>query len=61
MDVIAETRSGIALAALQGFIIEYFSADDPEQVDDTFARFIDEFLLAPFEPTDRPLWRKSID
>jgi AcrR family transcriptional regulator len=47
---VAETRSRIALAALQGFIIEYFAADDPDHVDDTFARFIDEFLLAPFAP-----------
>jgi AcrR family transcriptional regulator len=48
---VAETRSRIALAAFQGFIIEYFTADDPDYVDDTFARFIDEFLLAPFTPT----------
>ncbi|KWX20970.1 TetR/AcrR family transcriptional regulator [Mycolicibacterium wolinskyi] len=51
---VAETRSRIALAAFQGFIIEYFTADDPAHVDDTFARFVDEFLLAPFEPARRP-------
>ncbi|MDV3126003.1 hypothetical protein M1247_13835 [Mycobacterium sp. 21AC1] len=45
---VAETRSRIALAAFQGFIIEFFSTEDPEHVDDTFARFVDEFLLAPF-------------
>lgn len=45
---VAETRSRIALAAFQGFIIEYFTAPDPTFVDDTFARFVDEFLLAPF-------------
>jgi len=50
---VAETRSRIALAAFQGFIIEYFTADDPAHVDDTFARFVDEFLLAPFEPENR--------
>ncbi|WP_231965565.1 MULTISPECIES: TetR/AcrR family transcriptional regulator [Mycobacteriaceae] len=50
---VAETRSRIALAAFQGFIIEYFTADDPAHVDDTFARFVDEFLLAPFEPGSR--------
>ncbi|WP_431241026.1 TetR/AcrR family transcriptional regulator (plasmid) [Mycolicibacterium aichiense] len=49
---VAETRSRIALAAFQGFIIEYFTAPDPRFVDDTFARFVDEFLLAPFIPVD---------
>lgn len=49
-DHVAETRSRIALAAFQGFIIEYFSAPDPTYVDETFARFVDEFLLAPWEP-----------
>lgn len=44
----AETRSRLALATFQGLIIEYFTADDPADVDDTFTRFIDEFLLAPF-------------
>jgi AcrR family transcriptional regulator len=55
---VAETRSRIALAALQGFIIEYFTADDPDHVDNTFARFIDELLLAPFAPT-RPVDKKE--
>jgi AcrR family transcriptional regulator len=45
---VAETRSRIALAAFQGLIIEYFTADDTNHVDDTFVRFVDEFLLAPF-------------
>jgi AcrR family transcriptional regulator len=45
---VAETRSRIALAAFQGFIIEFFTADDPSVVDETFTRFVDEFLLAPF-------------
>ncbi|WP_029110194.1 TetR/AcrR family transcriptional regulator [Mycobacterium sp. URHD0025] len=49
---VAETRSRIALAAFQGFIIEYFTAPDPAFVDDTFARFVDEFLLAPFGTAD---------
>jgi len=52
-DQVAETRSRIALAAFQGFIIEYFTAPDPAFVDDTFARFVDEFLLAPFTSPDR--------
>ncbi|WP_445169750.1 TetR/AcrR family transcriptional regulator [Mycolicibacterium sp. Dal123E01] len=46
---VAETRSRIALAAFQGLIIEYFTAADPSFVDDTFTRFVDEFLLAPWE------------
>ncbi|MEE3067436.1 MAG: TetR/AcrR family transcriptional regulator [Actinomycetota bacterium] len=50
---IAQTRSRIALAAFQGFIIEYFTSDDPDYVDDTFARFLDEFLLAPFQSHTR--------
>jgi AcrR family transcriptional regulator len=51
---IADTRSRIALAAFQGFIIEFFTAEDQSYVDDTFARFVDEFLLAPFDgPTRR--------
>lgn len=45
---VAETRSRIALAAFQGLIIEYFTAEDTAHVDDTFVRFVDEFLLAPF-------------
>ena len=45
---IAETRSRIALAAFQVLIIEYFTAVDPSFVDDTFTRFVDEFLLAPW-------------
>jgi AcrR family transcriptional regulator len=50
---VAETRSRIALAAFQGLIIEYFTAPDPTFVDDTFTRFVEEFLLAPF-PTAAP-------
>ncbi|MCV7131778.1 TetR/AcrR family transcriptional regulator [Mycobacterium hodleri] len=45
---VAETRSRIALATFQGMIIEFFTTDDRAFVDDTFARFVDEFLLAPF-------------
>jgi AcrR family transcriptional regulator len=46
---VAETRSRLALATFQGLIIEFFTTDDPAYVDDTFTRFVDEFLLAPFE------------
>jgi AcrR family transcriptional regulator len=45
---VAETRSRIALAAFQGLIIEFFTAEEQTFVDDTFSRFIDEFLLAPW-------------
>lgn len=48
-DPVAETRSRIALAAFQGLIIEFFTAENPEFVDDTFTRFVDEFLLAPWD------------
>lgn len=58
---VAETRSRIALAAFQGFIIEYFTSDDQSYVDDTFTRFVDEFLLAPFPPPSRPRRRKTLD
>jgi len=46
---VAETRSRIALAAFQGLIIEFFTAEDQTFVDDTFRRFIDDFLLAPWD------------
>lgn len=36
----------IALAAFQGFIIEFFTAPDPTVIDDAFVRLVDEFLLA---------------
>jgi AcrR family transcriptional regulator len=46
---VAETRSRIALAAFQGLIIEFFTAEEQTFVDDTFTRFIEEFLLAPWD------------
>jgi AcrR family transcriptional regulator len=52
---VAETRSRIALAAFQGMLIEYFTAPDPAEVDETFTRFVDEFLLAPFPLGDDTL------
>jgi hypothetical protein len=54
MNVIAETARGSRLPPSRASIIEYFTADDPEHADDTFARFVDEFLLALFEPADQP-------
>lgn len=51
-DHVAETRSRIALATFQGLIIEYFTAPHPTFVDDTFTRFVDEFLLAPWGATN---------
>jgi hypothetical protein len=41
------------------FIIEFFTADDPAKVDDTFARFVGEFLLAPLPKEARPLRREA--
>jgi hypothetical protein len=41
------------------FIIEFFAADDPAKVDDTFARFVGEFLLAPLPKEARPLRREA--
>lgn len=58
---VAQTRSRIALAAFQGFIIEFFTADDQSYVDDTFTRFVDEFLLAPFESRAASRRRKARD
>ncbi len=49
---VAQTRSRIALAAFQGFIIEFFTTDDQRYVDDMFTLYVDEFLLAPFESRD---------
>lgn len=45
---IAETRSRLALAAIQGLVIEYFASEDPGHVDETHRMLIDDFLLAPF-------------
>lgn len=47
---IAETRARLALAAIQGLVIEFFTTDDPDRVDDTYRRMVDDIVLAPFEP-----------
>lgn len=43
---VAETRSRIALATFYGLGIEAFSALDGDAADDSFGRFIDEYLLS---------------
>ncbi|MEE6140661.1 TetR/AcrR family transcriptional regulator [Mycobacterium sp. 050128] len=58
---VAETRSRIALAAFQGFIIEFFTTNDQDHVDDTFTRFVDEFLLAPYPAQGRSRRKESLD
>ena len=47
---VAETRARLALAAIQGLVIDFFTANDPDRVDDTHRRMIDDLILAPFEP-----------
>lgn len=47
---VAETRARLALAAIQGLVIDFFTCDDPDRVDDTYRRMVDDLILAPFEP-----------
>jgi len=47
---IAETRARLTLAAIQGLVIDYFTTDDPDRVDDTYRRLVDDLVLAPFDP-----------
>jgi AcrR family transcriptional regulator len=51
---IAQTRARLALAAIQGLVIDYFTTDDPAKVDDTYRRLVDELVLAPHEPVASP-------
>jgi AcrR family transcriptional regulator len=46
---VAETRARLALAAIQGLVIEFFTSTDPDRVDDTHRRMVDDLILAPFE------------
>jgi AcrR family transcriptional regulator len=50
---IAHARSRLALAAIQGLVIEYFTTDDPAPVDETYRQLIDDILLAPYTPRIR--------
>jgi hypothetical protein len=47
---VAHARSRLALAAIQGLVIEYFTTDDPGAVDETYRQLIDDVLLAPYAP-----------
>jgi AcrR family transcriptional regulator len=51
---IAQSRARLALAAIQGLVIDYFTTDDPERVDDTYRRLVDDVVLAPHEPVASP-------
>ncbi|MFE3193690.1 TetR/AcrR family transcriptional regulator [Nocardia sp. NPDC059240] len=44
----AATRATLCLSALQGFLIRYFTAEDPTPIDHEFTRLIDDVILAPF-------------
>ena len=46
---VAETRARLALAAIQGLVIDFFTTDDHERVDDTYRRMVDDLILAPYE------------
>lgn len=45
---IATTRAIVGLTALQGFVMRYFTAEDPTLIDREFLRLVDEVLLAPY-------------
>ncbi len=45
---IAATRAVVGLTSLQGFVMRYFTAEDPTTVDRDFLRLVDDVLLAPF-------------
>jgi AcrR family transcriptional regulator len=47
---VAHARSRLALAAIQGLVIEYFTTHDPGAVDETYRQLIDDVLLAPYAP-----------
>lgn len=46
---VAETRARLTLAAIQGLVIDYFTSDDTDRVDDTYRRLVDDLVLAPFD------------
>lgn len=47
---VAETRARLALAAIQGLVIDFFTTDDHDRVDETYRRLVDDVVLAPFDP-----------
>lgn len=44
----ADLRAHLALSSLQGLLMMYFTADNPDHIDNTFRRLVDEVLLAPW-------------
>ncbi|MGV9803765.1 TetR/AcrR family transcriptional regulator [Mycobacterium sp. NPDC003449] len=55
----AETRARLALAAIQGLVIDFFTTGDHDRVDDTYRRLVDDVVLAPFEPDPTRRQRRS--
>jgi AcrR family transcriptional regulator len=51
---IAETRAHLALRAIQGLVIDYFTTDSPERVNDIHRRMVDDLIFAPFDPEPPP-------
>lgn len=56
---VAETRARLTLAAIQGLVIDYFTSDDPDRVDDTYRRLVDDLVLAPFDPVPTRRQRRT--
>lgn len=54
---VAEIRARLALAAIQGLVIDFFTTTDHARVDDTYRRMVDDVVLAPFE-TESPRRQK---
>ncbi len=51
-------RARLALAAIQGLVIDFFTTTDHARVDDTYRRMVDDLVLAPFE-TESPRRQRS--
>ena len=56
---VAETRARLALAAIQGLVIDFFTTTDQARVDDTYRRMVDDLVLAPFETESPRRQRRS--
>ncbi|WP_454561861.1 TetR/AcrR family transcriptional regulator [Mycobacterium haemophilum] len=53
-SLMAQTRAQLALATIQGLMINYFTTSDPARIDDFYQRLIDDLVLAPYEPVESP-------
>lgn len=56
---VAGTRARLTLAAIQGLVIDHFTTDDPDRVDDTYRRLVDDLVLAPFDPVPARRQRRT--